>query len=71
MDIPITIGTYPILLSNTLGGNTAITQQPTPLASYPSQNYGEPVTIPLIPPTEPMAPHATAPPFASIEGIGN
>ncbi|KAG4069557.1 hypothetical protein HA402_006923 [Bradysia odoriphaga] len=65
LDIPITIGTYPILLSNVLGQNT-ITQQPTPLASYPSNNYNEPAILPLLP-SEDSGP--TAPPFTSIEGI--
>lgn len=66
LDIPITIGTYPILLSNVIGQNT-ITQQPTPLAPLASFNYEEPAAAPLLPYGDSGA---TAPPFSSIEGIG-
>lgn len=67
LDLPITIGTYPILLSNTLGLNSTITQQPTPLAAYPSNNYGLPSATTNV---EPTPPYPSAPSFSSVDGIG-
>lgn len=74
--MPITIGTYPILLSNTLSQNSTITQQPTPLASYPSNNpfgtQSQPIDT-FNSTSNPTAPYPSAPSYSTIpdsDGIG-
>ncbi|KAJ6636592.1 Arrestin domain-containing protein 3 [Pseudolycoriella hygida] len=69
LDLPITIGTYPILLSNVLGQTTTITQQPTSLAPYSSNGYAAPNTHPSAVPTDSFQTIPSAPTFSSDEGI--
>lgn len=76
LEIPIVIGTYPILLSNVLNQNTTITLQPTPLAPYPSENFREPVHTPLHAPPDSIdagagaAAYPSAPPIAAGGDFG-
>lgn len=63
-----------------MGQNTSITQQPTPLAPYPPNNYGMPTIAPTVPtlpeyPTDsvhiplnpnPSPPYPSAPTFSTL-----